>query len=76
MSRQERQIFWQQQVAEWGATDLSAAAFCRRRSLTYHQFIYWRQQLSVSTPTGSDVSAAQGTTGFTRVTQVLSLIHI
>lgn len=70
MSRQERQTFWQQQVAEWGATDLSAAAFCRQRSLTYHQFIYWRQQLSDSTSTGSEGSAVPGTTGFSRVTQV------
>lgn len=69
MSRQERQTFWQQQVAEWDATDLSAAAFCRQRSLTYHQFLYWRQQLSQS-----NTPSAAGMAGFTRVTQVESSI--
>ena len=65
MSHQERQAFWQQQVAEWDATDLSAAAFCRQRSLTYHQFLYWRRQLSPQDNTVVDRAA-----GFTRVTQV------
>lgn len=65
MSRQERQLFWQQQVAECDATQLSAAAFCRQRSLTYHQFLYWRQQLSQ--PSSSSIN---GINRFTRVTQV------
>lgn len=65
MSRQERRAYWQQQVADWDATDLSAAAFCRQRSLTYHQFLYWRQQLSLQ-----EGSTAESVAGFTRVTQV------
>src|SRR5699024_4369769 len=65
MSREERQAYWQQQVADWDATDLSAAAFCRQRSLTYHQFVYLRQQLSQAS-----VSSASGVSNITRVTQM------
>ena len=63
--RQKRQAFWHQQVTEWDATDLSAAAFCRQQPLSYHQFLYWRRQLSPQ----NDV-AVDSMGGFTRVMQV------
>ena len=36
---------WQHTLAEWAASGLSGAAFCREHGLGYHQFSYWRRKL-------------------------------
>ncbi|WP_421921767.1 IS66 family insertion sequence element accessory protein TnpA [Marinobacter salarius] len=43
---------------------LSGAAYCKKGSLVYHRFVYWRQKL-----TGSEEpsKAAQARSGFARV---------
>lgn len=64
MPESKRYVFWQQQVADQAERGLSAAAFCRERSLVYHQFIYWRQQFSTC-----DSPPAKAVTGFARVTR-------
>ena len=46
MTPTEKVHFWQQQINDWEATDLSGSAYCKQQSLIYHQFVYWRQKLS------------------------------
>lgn len=63
-SPSELQQFWQQTVSEWQMSGLSGAAFCKQRSLTYHQFVYWRRKREG----GTERRAADETPpGFTRV---------
>ena len=45
MTGAELHHYWQQTLAEWTASGLSGAAFCKQHSLTYHQFVYWRRKL-------------------------------
>ena len=52
---------WQHTLAEWAASGLSGAAFCREHGLGYHQFSYWRRKLRAEGQ--SDAGA-----GFARVT--------
>jgi len=68
MNNQERTLYWQQQLDDWQRSGLSGAAFCKRQTLSYHRFIYWRHKL-----TGSAKEAeTEGTprAGFARVRQV------
>lgn len=70
MASTELHHFWHQTLADWAASGLSGAAFCKEQSLTYHQFAYWRQKLR-----GSGESAGRGhetasSAGFARVAPV------
>jgi hypothetical protein len=64
MTPTEKVHFWQQQINDWEATDLSGSAYCKQQSLIYHQFVYWRQKLSSAEGYPKPAPAA---TGFTRV---------
>ena len=55
MTAPDRQTDWEYHVSAWQASDLSAAVYCRKHTLVYHQFYYWRQKLA--TPSPSDVVA-------------------
>ena len=46
MTTQQRDVFWQQQIASWLSSRLSAPAFCKLHDLSYHQFSYWRRKLA------------------------------
>lgn len=37
---------WPKLLAAWKRSTLSGAEFCKRRGLTYHQFVYWKRKLS------------------------------
>ena len=50
MTATEKVHFWQQQITDWEATGLSGNAYCKQQSLIYHQFVYWRQKLTLSLP--------------------------
>lgn len=63
MTRTERHHFWQQTLADWEASGLSGAAFCRQHGLGYHQFSYWRKKLRGE-------AESQGGAGFARVAPV------
>ena len=39
---------WPKLLAAWKRSTLSGAEFCKRRGLTYHQFVYWKRKLSKS----------------------------
>ena len=39
---------WPKLLAAWKRSTLSGAEFCKRRGLTYHQFIYWKRKLGKS----------------------------
>ena len=70
MTSTELHHFWQQTLADWTASGLSGAAFCRQQLLTYHQFVYWRRKLR-----GASESAGRGhepasPAGFARVAPV------
>ncbi len=67
MTATEREQAWQQRINDWQATGLSGSAYCKQQSLTYHQFVYWRQKL---TSTEDDPKQAPATTGFARVVSV------
>ncbi|RLP53709.1 MAG: IS66 family insertion sequence hypothetical protein [Ketobacter sp.] len=43
---------WPKLMTAWKRSGLSGAEFCKRRGLTYHQFVYWKRKLckSVSRP--------------------------
>mgnify|MGYP001413721999 CR=1 FL=1 len=36
---------WRQRVAQWRASGLSMAAFCREQRLAYWQMVQWRRRL-------------------------------
>jgi len=63
MAGAELHHFWQHTLAEWAASGLSGAAFCREHRLGYHQFGYWRRKLRAEDESQTDV-------GFARVTPV------
>lgn len=69
MTSTEKVHFWQQQIHDWEATDLSGNAFCKQQSLIYHQFIYWRQKLASVEAYSKQAPAA---TGFARVVSSVS----
>ena len=63
MTTQQRDVFWQQQIASWLSSRLSAPAFCKLHDLSCHQFSYWRRKLATPQLDKADSSA-----GFARVT--------
>ena len=36
--------FWQLHIAQWQASGLSQASYCRQESLVTHQFRYWKDK--------------------------------
>jgi len=55
--------FWRQHVAQWQASGLSQAGYCRHHELTAHQFSYWKcKSLTMSETVGPKLAS-----GFTRV---------
>jgi hypothetical protein len=64
MTPTERAHVWQQHITDWEASGWSGSAYCKQRSLVYHQFGYWRRKLA---PTEDSLKQNQATTGFTRV---------
>jgi hypothetical protein len=45
MTPTERAHVWQQHITDWQAAGVSGSAYCKRQSLIYHQFVYWRRKL-------------------------------
>lgn len=66
MTTQERHSFWQQKITDWQRSELSGAAFCQQYELTYHQFVYWRQKLTQTTPPSAPHTAASAFLNVTR----------
>ena len=55
--------FWQLHIAQWQASGLSQASYCRQQTLHTHQFSYWKGKiLSDGKPVPSESK-----TGFARV---------
>lgn len=36
---------WTDEIADWRASGLSIAAWCRQHDQNYHRFLYWRRRL-------------------------------
>ena len=36
--------YWKEQIESWREGGLSQSEFCRRHSLKYHRFLYWRKR--------------------------------
>jgi hypothetical protein len=68
MTTDQRQLYWQQQLADWRISELSGAAFCKQYALSYHQFSYWRRKLA-----GDEPAQPEGPAGFARVTATQNL---
>ncbi len=56
-------VFWQHHIAQWQASGLSQAGYCRQQELCAHQFSYWKRQLQEPCQSVVDKPKA----GFTRV---------
>jgi hypothetical protein len=55
--------FWQLHIAQWQASGLSQASYCRQQALLAHQFSYWKRKfLADHAPATSEPK-----TGFARV---------
>ena len=67
MTQIERKQTWQQRIADWQASGLSGAAYCKQESLVYHRFVYWRQKLTGREEPSKPV---QTRSGFARVAPV------
>ena len=54
---------WQIHIAQWQASGLSQASYCRQQALLTHQFSYWKRKfLTIREPV-----ALECKTGFARV---------
>jgi hypothetical protein len=58
--------FWQQHIAQWQASGLSQAGYCRQHELTAHQFSYWKCKFL----TMSETVGPKPANGFARVQMV------
>ncbi|WP_416183045.1 IS66 family insertion sequence element accessory protein TnpA, partial [Methylicorpusculum sp.] len=38
-------VFWQHHIAQWQASGLSQAGYCRQQALSAHQLSYWKRKL-------------------------------
>lgn len=56
-------VFWQHHLAQWQASGLSQAGYCRQQELSAHKFSYWKRKLQI--PCKS--VAHEPATGFARV---------
>ena len=50
----ERARYWQPIVAEWSASGLSQAEFCRRRGIKAFNFNWWKRQLTARSQSNGD----------------------
>jgi hypothetical protein len=41
---------WTDKIADWRASGLSIAAWCRQHDQNYHRFLYWRWRLEPQQP--------------------------
>ena len=73
MNNQERTLYWQQQLDDWRRSGLSGAAFCKRQTLSYHRFTYWRHKLTGSAKEAE--TEGRSGAGFARVTQISASPH-
>lgn len=55
-----RAVYWRKQIEAWRASNLSQHDFCKRRSLSYSQFQYWRHKLRRVTPADEDALQRSG----------------
>lgn len=42
----ERAGYWRDVLAQWRASGLTRAAFCRQRGISYHTLTYWKERLA------------------------------
>ena len=56
-------VFWQHHIAQWQASGVSQAGYCRQQVLCAHKFSYWKRKFQ--TPCKS--AAHEPATGFARV---------
>ncbi|WP_417514547.1 IS66 family insertion sequence element accessory protein TnpA [Marinobacter sp.] len=64
MVHTQREQIWQQRITDWQASGLSGMASCKKQSLTYCQFVYWRMKLTLGVPELNEVASS----GFASVT--------
>jgi len=64
MTPTERTRIWQQHITDWQTCGVSGNAYCKQKSLVYHQFVYWRRKFAAAEGIQKQVPA---TTGFARV---------
>jgi hypothetical protein len=55
--------FWLQHIAQWQASGLSQAGYCRQQTLREHQFSYWKCKFLM----GHESVAPEPASGFARV---------
>jgi len=61
--------FWRQHIAQWQASGLSQAGYCRQHELTAHQFSYWKCKLL----TMNEPVVPKPASGFARVQMVAQI---
>ena len=54
---------WQQHIAQWQASGLSQASYCRQQELLKHQFRYWKRKFLADL----EPAAPEPKSGFARV---------
>ena len=55
-----RATYWRKQIEAWHASNLSQHDFCKRRSLSYSQFQYWRRKLRQTSAAGDGAIRRSG----------------
>ncbi|MDP2203394.1 MAG: hypothetical protein Q8K07_15325 [Methylicorpusculum sp.] len=55
--------FWQHHIAQWQASGLSQAGYCRQQALSAHQLSYWKRKFQ----SPCQAIAHEPATGFVRV---------
>ena len=68
MSNQSKQHTWQHIITQWQESDLSAAAFCRNKSINYEQFYCWKKKLTTHASQRDKKTSLQLSSGFTSST--------
>ena len=61
--------FWQQHIAQWQASGLSQAGYCRQHELPAQQFSYWKCKFLM----GRESFALEPAGGFARVQMVAEI---
>lgn len=62
-SMQQRRDRWERAVAEWQASGLSGAAWCRQNNVNYLQFLYWKDRFPAKAPEFVEVDDRQEKSG-------------
>ncbi len=54
MTRQEKmsakRAKWKKRIAQWEASGLTQAVYCREKGLSIHRFSYWRKKWKAASP--------------------------